>query len=130
MQKENNLLQAIEIKKKVEVIKRERADLVQKYKEKESLIRNKNIDKKHIEENINKISKEVKLKEEEINSLKIDGDRREKIQKLYEIDKEYKRLNLEVCNITERINIKIKSLKEYELKYKDTLETQRDINKN
>ncbi len=129
MQKENNLLQAIEIKKKVEVIKRERADLVQKYKEKESLIRNKNIDKKHIEENINKISKEVKLKEEEINSLKIDGDRREKIQKLYEIDKEYKRLNLEVCNITERINIKIKSLKEYELKYKDTLETQRDINK-
>ncbi len=43
MQKENNLLQAIEIKKKVEVIKRERADLVQKYKEKESLIRNKNI---------------------------------------------------------------------------------------
>lgn len=55
MQKENNLLQAIEIKKKVEVIKRERADLVQKYKEKESLIRNKNIDKKHIEENINKI---------------------------------------------------------------------------
>ncbi len=61
--------------------------------------------------------------------MKIDGDRREKIQKLYEIDKEYKRLNLEVCNITERINIKIKSLKEYELKYKDTLETQRDINK-
>ncbi len=129
MQKENNLLQAIEIKKKVEVIKRERADLVQKYKEKESLIRNKNIDKKHIEEDINKISGEVKLKEEEINFLKIDGDRREKIQKLYEIDKEYKRLNLEVCNITERINIKIKSLKEYELKYKDTLETQRDINK-
>ncbi|KEJ01645.1 AAA family ATPase [Clostridium botulinum] len=129
MQKENNLLQAIEIKKKVEVIKRERADLVQKYKEKESLIRNKNIVKKHIEENINKISEEIKLKEEEINSLKIDGDRREKIQKLYEIDKEYKRLNLEVCNITERINIKIKSLKEYELNYKDTLETQRDINK-
>ncbi len=70
MQKENNLLQAIEIKKKVEVIKRERADLVQKYKEKESLIRNKNIDKKHIEEDINKISGEVKLKEEEINFWK------------------------------------------------------------
>ncbi len=35
MQKENNLLQAIEIKKKVETIKREKAALAQKYKEKE-----------------------------------------------------------------------------------------------
>ncbi|NFT80392.1 SbcC/MukB-like Walker B domain-containing protein, partial [Clostridium sporogenes] len=102
---------------------------VQKYKEKDASIKNKNIEKRNTEDNINKISEEIKLKEEEINFLKIDGDRREKIQKLYEIDKEYKRLNLEVCNITERINIKIKSLEEYELKYKDTLETQKDINK-
>ncbi len=34
MQKENNLLQAIEINKKIEIIKREKATLVQKYKEK------------------------------------------------------------------------------------------------
>ena len=129
MQKENNLLQAIEINKKIEIIKREKATLVQKYKEKDASIKNKNIEKRNTEDNINKISEEIKLKEEEINFLKIDGDRREKIQKLYEIDKEYKRLNLEVCNITERINIKIKSLEEYELKYKDTLETQKDINK-
>ncbi|EPY2307063.1 AAA family ATPase [Clostridium sporogenes] len=129
MQKENNLLQAIEIKKKVETIKREKATLAQKYKEKDASIKNKNIEKRNIEDNINKISEEIKLKEEETNSLKIDGDRREKIQKLYEIDKEYKRLNLEVYNITEKINKKIKSLKEYELKYKDTLEAQKDINK-
>ncbi|MBA4508526.1 exonuclease SbcC [Clostridium sporogenes] len=129
MQKENNLLQAIEINKKIEIIKREKATLVQKYKEKDASIKNKNIQKRNTEDNINKISEEIKLKEEEINFLKIDGDRREKIQKLYEIDKEYKRLNLEVCNITERINIKIKSLEEYVLKYKDTLETQKDINK-
>ncbi|APF26953.1 AAA domain protein [Clostridium sporogenes] len=129
MQKENNLLQAIEIKKKVETIKREKAALAQKYKEKDVSIKNKNIEKRNIEDNINKISEEIKLKEEEINSLKIDGDKREKIQKLYEIDKEYKRLNLEVYNITEKINKKIKSLKEYELKYKDTLEAQKDINK-
>jgi len=129
MQKENNLLQAIEIKKKVETIKREKATLAQKYKEKDASIKNKNIEKRNIEDNINKISEEIKLKDEETNSLKIDGDRREKIQKLYEIDKEYKRLNLEVYNITEKINKKIKSLKEYELKYKDTLEAQKDINK-
>ncbi|MHB9936479.1 exonuclease SbcC [Clostridium sporogenes] len=129
MQKENNLLQAIEIKKKVETIKREKATLAQKYKEKDASIKNKNIEKRNIEDNINKISEEIKLKEEETNSLKINGDRREKIQKLYEIDKEYKRLNLEVYNITEKINKKIKSLKEYELKYKDTLEAQKDINK-
>lgn len=129
MQKENNLLQAIEIKKKVETIKREKATLAQKYKEKDVSIKNKNIEKRNIEDNINKISEEIKLKEEEINFLKIDGDRREKIQKLYEIDKEYKRLNLEVYNITEKINKKMESLKKYELKYKDTLKIQKDINK-
>ncbi|MCR1973173.1 AAA family ATPase [Clostridium sporogenes] len=129
MQKENNLLQAIEIKKKVETIKREKATLAQKYKEKDASIKNKNIEKRSIEDNINKISEEIKLKEEEINFLKIDGDRREKIQKLYEIDKEYKRLNLEVYNITEKINKKMESLKNYELKYKDTLKIQKDINK-
>lgn len=129
MNKENNLLQAIEIKKKVETIKREKATLAQKYKEKDASIKNKNIEKRNIEDNINKISEEIKLKEEETNSLKIDGDKREKIQKLYEIDKEYKRLDLEVYNITEKINKKIKSLKEYELKYKDTLKIQEDINK-
>ncbi|MGJ0909150.1 AAA family ATPase [Clostridium botulinum] len=129
MQKENNLLQAIEIKKKVETIKREKATLAQKYKEKDASIKNKNIEKRSIEDNINKISEEIKLKEEEINFLKIDGDRREKIQKLYEIDKEYKRLNLEVYNIIEKINKKMESLKNYELKYKDTLKIQKDINK-
>ncbi|AUM94378.1 TPA: AAA family ATPase [Clostridium botulinum] len=129
MQKENNLLQAIEIKKKVETIKREKATLAQKYKEKDASIKNKNIEKRTIEDNINKISEEIKLKEEEINFLKIDGDRREKIQKLYEIDKEYKRLNLEVYNIIEKINKKMESLKNYELKYKDTLKIQKDINK-
>ncbi|MCW6075669.1 AAA family ATPase [Clostridium sporogenes] len=129
MQKENNLLQAIEIKKKVETIKREKATLAQKYKEKDASIKNKNIKKRSIEDNINKISEEIKLKEEEINFLKIDGDRREKIQKLYEIDKEYKRLNLEVYNIIEKINKKMESLKNYELKYKDTLKIQKDINK-
>nr|WP_278001634.1 hypothetical protein [Clostridium botulinum] len=111
MQKENNLLQAIEIKKKVETIKREKATLAQKYKEKDASIKNKNIEKRSIEDNINKISEEIKLKEEEINFLKIDGDRREKIQKLYEIDKEYKRLNLEVYNIIEKINKKNGKLK-------------------
>ena len=129
MQKENNLLQAIEIKKKVEIIKEEKADLLKKYNIKKATIKNKDKEKRNIEDNINKISEEIKLKEEEINFLKIDGDRREKIQKLYEIDKEYKRLNLEVCSISEKINKKTESLKAYEVKYKDTLETQKDINK-
>lgn len=50
MNKENNLLQAIEIKKKVETIKREKATLAQKYKEKDASIKNKNIEKRNIEE--------------------------------------------------------------------------------
>ncbi|EJO5348368.1 AAA family ATPase [Clostridium botulinum] len=128
IQKENNLLQAIEIKKKVEIIKKERVDLVKQYKEKEALIKNKKTEKKSIEGNINKISEEIKLKEEEINSLKIDGDRREKIQTLYEIDKEYKTLNLEISNKKEKINIKVKSLNQDELNYKDLLKIQKDIN--
>ncbi|MCR1934661.1 AAA family ATPase [Clostridium tepidum] len=129
MQKENNLLQAIEIKKKVENIKKERMILAEKYKEKSALIKNKIIEKKNIEDNINKISEEIKLKDYEINSLKIDGDRREKIQKLYEIDKECRRLNLEVINKTEKINKEIKDLKDEELKYEDIIKIQKDIKK-
>lgn len=129
MQKENNLLQAIEIKKKVENIKKERMILAEKYKEKSALIKNKIIEKKNIEDNINKISEEIKLKDYEINSLKIGGDRREKIQKLYEIDKECRRLNLEVINKTERINKEIKDLKDEELKYEDIIKIQKDIKK-
>jgi exonuclease SbcC len=129
MQKENNLLQAIEIKKKVENIKKERMILAEKYKEKSALIKNKIIEKKNIEDNINKISEEIKLKDYEINSLKIGGDRREKIQKLYEIDKECRRLNLEVINKTEKINKEIKDLKDEELKYEDIIKIQKDIKK-
>ncbi|NFV13044.1 exonuclease SbcC [Clostridium sporogenes] len=130
MHKENNLLQAIEIKKKVENIKKQRAILAEKYKEKSALIKNKKEEKTNIENSINKISDEIKLKDDEINSLKINGDRRENIQKLYEINKEYKRLNTEFCNETEKINKKIESLKYEELKYKDILKIQKDINKN
>lgn len=125
IKKEANIIQAIEIDKKVSMLQQERKKLRLDYARinSEKVILEKKI--KDIICNKEESVKKILSIEERLNSIKVDPEYREKVQAALEIENEYKQSKVRKDDLEAKINTKRCNLDKYTKEYNEILEAQK-----
>lgn len=128
VKKETNLLQAIEINKKIAKLELERKELLEEYNKVKTEIH-------ALEKKLNLIlsNREEKLKnieeiDKRLNEISIDPEYREKVQYTYDKEKEYKQVLQKKEELDLKINNKDKNVINIEKEYRDIEEKQNKQN--
>ncbi len=104
LKKEENLKQALNILEKIKPIQQEKENLQNQYKELKQSQDNLKLDEEKYKNNIeqNKLNLEIILKNKE--TLQIESELKEKIEKGYQHQNDYTNIELQVNKLTEKIN--------------------------
>jgi len=92
IERETNIKHAIDLKRDIDKLERERKKLAQKFKNYQKIINDTGEKIKNIKESKEKYEEEIKKIEERINSIKVSPEYRNKLNKAWDIEKKYREL--------------------------------------